>query len=200
MKTIEDYITDLDTVNAQIKPLEAKRTHYRNTIKKMRDNASKIFHTTLPEKVEDYTGDQICWLLYHWHDDTQSDYDKKNKIFHSYKLFASGINGGKALDDVRQYKFLATDNWFPHFLDFYKIVKTHIKDFPSSVEPSINIIELNTHTDVFGWDSGSGGICIEIDKENDKGRFIKKYGYSTSTSDWVSFEKIQELLVEYKTY
>lgn len=200
MKTIEDYIIELDKVEAKIKPLEAKRTRIRKMITKMKEDASKVFQSNLPNKLEDYTIEQIEWLLYHYHDETSVDYNKKNVIFNSLNLFSTGINGGEYVDTIRQSRFLATSNWFPFFVDFYKVVKEQLKDFPSVIDKDKNVIVLDTHTNVFGWDYCYDGVNLEIDKETDTARFIKGFGRlsTNNTSDWVSFDKIQELLIKYE--
>jgi hypothetical protein len=201
IKDIEKEIADIEkeklAIEKQMIPLEKKRTQLYNKLKKLRNDLSKKYISTLPQNIEDFSDEQLEWLLYHWRDETESDFDFKYKLFNKIGCFTVGINGHELANTIRQSKFLARSYFFTGFIKLYKISKHLLKDFPSRVENDKNIIELDMHqAPVIGWDREYDEIRMEIDKSTDLCRFINKDRYNSKIEKWITFDEAQEILLK----
>lgn len=201
IKDIQEEIKKIELekskIEKQIKPLEKKRVQLYEKLNKLKNDLSENEISKLPENVEDFSNEQLEWLLYHWHDETSIDYQFKQKLFNKIGCFSCGINGNEQVDTIRQQKFLASGHWFPGFVKFYKMAKDIFKDFPSCVEKDKNIIELNMHdAPVLGWNREYDDIRMEIDKSTDLCRFINKERYNSKIEKWITFDEAQEILLK----
>lgn len=201
IKDIEKEIADIEkeklAIEKQMIPLEKKRTQLYNKLEKLRNDLSKKYISTLPQNIEDFSDEQLEWLLYHYHDETTEDFEFKYNIFNNLICFTSGINGNELVHKIRQYRFVASAHWFPGFIKLYKITKHVLKDFPSMVENDKNIIELDMHdAPVLGWNREYDDIRMEIDKSTDLCRFINKERYNSKIEKWITFDEAQEILLK----
>lgn len=164
---------------------------------KLLNDKSKSFIETLPNDVENYSKEQIEWLLYHWHDETSGDFDYKQKIFNKLKLFTCGINGGQYVDTIRQWQFLASKVWFPAFLKYYELFKPVLKCFKSEFDNE-EIVLLNMHFGVFNFRNEYDNCQLEISLKYNKGRFVNSYSRYDKPTKWYSFEEILEIFEKYE--
>lgn len=186
MNSILEIKAQIAKIDKALAPLNKKRALLHGQLVSLRNDASKEFVATLPKTVEEYTSGQLGWLLYHWHDQTQAEYDAKYAIYNSLGIFTTGIFAG---DKTKQYKFLATINWFPGFIKFYKLAKKHFKTIESLVpEDNTQVILLDIHYDMFGYEGYE--LQLEIDVENDRARFVAKFPQTS----WMSFEEVSKTL------
>ena len=98
MKDADKEIADLQK---EIDKLQRKRTRLINKKIKIKTDAEKEYGATLPKSIFDFTDEQLKWLLYHYHDETEYHYKLANKYFEQF----TGVITSGFTEETKQFQF-----------------------------------------------------------------------------------------------
>ena len=98
MKDTDKEIADLQK---EIDKLQRKRNRLINKKIKVKTDAEKEYGVTLPKSIFDFTDEQLDWLLYHYHDETEYHYKLASKYFNQF----TGVMNSCFTEETKQFKF-----------------------------------------------------------------------------------------------
>lgn len=98
MKDADKEIADLQK---EIDKLQRKRNRLINKKIKVKTDAEKEYGATLPKSIFDFTDEQLEWLLYHYHDETEYHFKLAYKYFNQF----TGVLSSGFTEETKQFQF-----------------------------------------------------------------------------------------------
>lgn len=201
MEKIEKYQEELNNLIEEREKITQKITHINNKITKLKVSDEKLFVQNIPlDDIKSITKEQWEWLLYHYHDETHYGYKTRTDFFNKLALFTNMIAGGEHSDKIRQFSFTLHEHHnIDNFFNNFNYILPYLKEFPSKLDKK-NIVNIKLYMNVYGWDYNYDGIYIEIDKKQNKARFVRYYTKYDNKKDWITIDDCKKELKKYKKY
>ena len=98
---MEDTDKEIADLQKEIDKLQRKRRILINKKIKVKTDAEKVYGATLPKSIFDFTDEQLKWLLYHYHDETEYHYKLASKYFNQF----TGVMNSCFTEETKQFKF-----------------------------------------------------------------------------------------------
>ena len=204
-KTKEEYQAELDELLKERKALDAKISYRVNIIKSINEReANDILSTINFNDIDSITTEQWKYILYHFHDISQTRYKMSTDILEKCGISSNGIAGGKHFNEVRQFAWGFHNHYdFSKYKSFYFRVKDVLNFFPSEADDKTEVWTIYLYINMFETRWSDYLYYLEIRKSDDMCRVIDLSAYSKKNyikTDWMTFDEAEELINKYKDY